>query len=74
MLLSGCSGAPSLTLAGTYFPAWLVCATVAAICAAVARLLMVVTGWAEIIPFQLSVNVALGVMCGLGLWLVWQGG
>lgn len=73
VLLCGCSGAPSLSLAGAYFPAWLVCAVVAVLTAAVSRMLMTATGLAQAMPFQLAVNLSIGTLCGLLVWLVWSG-
>src|ERR1700747_181394 len=40
---TGCGGAPSITTAGAYFPAWLLCAVIAVLVAALIRTLMVAT-------------------------------
>jgi len=72
-LPAGCAGAPSITVAGAYFPAWLACALVAVAGAIVARIAMVATGLAGTLPLQLSVCVALGSLCGLALWAAWVG-
>lgn len=73
LLLPGCSGAPTVSLAGAYFPAWLVCALLAITAAAVSRGLMVATGLAQRLPFQLAVNLAVGTLFGLVAWTVWRG-
>jgi hypothetical protein len=70
-LLSGCSGAPSLTIAGAYFPAWLACAVVGVITTIIARGLMASTHLTTVIPFQLAVCTAIGVLVALAVWLSW---
>jgi hypothetical protein len=70
-LLSGCSGAPSLTIAGAYFPAWLACAVIGVITTVIARGLMALTHLTTIIPFQLAVCSAIGVLVALAVWLSW---
>jgi len=70
-LLSGCSGAPSLAIAGAYFPAWLACAVVGVIPTVIARGLMASTHLTTVIPFQLAVCTAIGVLVALAVWLSW---
>ncbi|HTF69229.1 MAG TPA: YtcA family lipoprotein [Edaphobacter sp.] len=69
--LSGCSGAPSLTIAGAYFPAWLACAVIGVITTAIARGLMASAHLATVIPFQFAVCSAIGVLVALAVWLSW---
>ena len=69
--LTGCGGAPSVTLAGAYFPAWLLCAIVAVVAAVFIRVLMVATGLARLIPYQLAVCCSAGAIVALILWHVW---
>lgn len=74
--LSGCSlvrGAPSFPLFGAYFPGWMFCALLGVFAAIGARALLVATGWAEILPYQLFVCASLGLMFGLLVWLLWFG-
>lgn len=71
VLLNGCSGAPSLALAGAYFPAWLACAVIGVITTVVARGLMASTHLTTVIPFQLAVCSAIGVLVALAVWLSW---
>ncbi|MCO5978732.1 YtcA family lipoprotein [Ideonella oryzae] len=73
LLLPGCSSAPTVSIAGAYFPAWLMCALLGIAAAAVSRGLMVATGLAQRLPFQLAVNLAIGTLFGLGLWMAWRG-
>ena len=68
---TGCGGAPSVTIAGAYFPAWLLCAIVAVLVAAVIRALMVATGFANYIPYQLAVCCSAGAIFALILWHFW---
>jgi len=69
--LAGCAGAPSITIAGAYFPAWLLCSILAAVVAMVTRYAMVTTGLAELVPFQLSVCLSVGVIAAVIVWRIW---
>lgn len=71
LFFSGCTGAPSATIAGAYFPAWLLCALFAVAVAIAVRVLMVVTGLARLVPYQLAVCTSLGVIAALILWRLW---
>lgn len=71
--LGGCAGAPSFTLAGAYFPAWLACAVLGVLAAIAARIGFVATGLAEAVPYQLLVCSAAGVIVAAALWLLWTG-
>jgi hypothetical protein len=70
-LLSGCTvtGAPSFELFGAFFPAWMLCATVGIIGAAVTRTVITLPRLAETIPYRLSVCTAVGVIVALIFWL-----
>ena len=67
------AGAPSLTVAGAYFPAWLLCALAGVAGALVARSVMITTGLAQSLPLQLPVCAAIGTLCGMVLWFFWAG-
>jgi hypothetical protein len=69
--LVGCGGAPSVTVAGAYFPAWLLCALVAVFVAVITRSLMIVTRLSNHIPYQLAVCSSIGVIVALIVWQVW---
>jgi hypothetical protein len=71
--LSGCAvqGAPSYTLFGAYFPAWMFCAAIGLVAAAVARAFFEATGLAYVLPFQLFVCASIGVCAGLAAGLLW---
>jgi YtcA family len=68
---TGCGGAPSVTIAGAYFPAWLLCAVIAVVVAALIRALMVATRLANHIPYQLVVCCSAGAIVALILWHFW---
>ncbi len=68
-----CAGAPSVAVAGAYFPAWLVCALAGVAGTIVARVAMVMTGLAHSLPLQLVVCGSIGTLCGMALWWLWAG-
>ena len=71
--LCGCTGAPSIPIAGAYFPAWLLCALIGVLGAAIARALFVMSGVAQLLPLQLFVCSAIGAaVAALFLW-AWVG-
>ena len=63
LALGGCAtrGAPSYTLFGAYFPAWMFCAGIGLAAAVVARAFFEATGLAYVLPFQLFVCASIGV-------------
>ena len=71
--LTGCGAAPSLTIVGSYFPAWLACGVIGLVAAIVARIIFVSTGLADVLPLQLYVCAAIGVFVACLIWLVWVG-
>jgi hypothetical protein len=75
LALSGCAerGAPSFAIAGAYFPAWMVCALIGIVAAIAARAGFIVSGMANVLPFQLFVCVAVGACVALLAWLIWFG-
>jgi hypothetical protein len=75
LTLSGCAqrGAPSFTLFGAFFPAWMFCALLGIFAAIGARMTFVVSGLSSILPFQLFVCASLGVCFALLAWLLWFG-
>jgi hypothetical protein len=69
--LQGCTlhGAPSYEIFGAYFPLWLLSAVVGLVGALIAHRIFVSTGWAQIVPLQLSVCVAIGLTVAVLFWL-----
>jgi hypothetical protein len=72
-VLAGCGAAPSLTIVGSYFPAWLACGIIGLVAAIVARIVFVATGLADTLPLQLYVCAAIGIFVACLIWLVWVG-
>jgi hypothetical protein len=70
-LLGGCAAAPSITVAGAYFPAWLVCALIGVLGAIVARIVLAGAGLAQALPLQLFVCLSVGVVCAAVAWAGW---
>jgi hypothetical protein len=70
--LTGCSlaGAPSFTLFGAFFPTWMLCALIGIIGAAGTRVVLTTPGISDVVPFQLAVCTAVGVIVGLLAWMV----
>jgi hypothetical protein len=70
--LTGCSlvGAPSFELFGAYFPAWMLCALIGLVGAAGSRMLLTAPAMNTVIPFQLAVCTAVGVIVALLAWIV----
>ena len=66
---TGCSGAPSITIAGAYFPAWLLCGVIGIVGAAGARVVLTTATLGDVIPFQLAVCTAVGVIVALLSWM-----
>ena len=69
--LGGCSatGAPSFDLFGAFFPAWLLCSVIGIAGAGIARIAFVNSGLANVLPYQLAVCTAIGVITAVLVWL-----
>lgn len=61
--LIGCRdfGAPAFSLFGSYFPSWLACAGIGVIAAIVARVLLILVGIDEVLPWRLFVYTCLAL-------------
>jgi hypothetical protein len=70
-LLSGCDGAPSRNILGSYFPSWMICALVGIAFALVARAVFTASGLIEEIPAPLVVLLAIACAGTFALWLIW---
>lgn len=70
ILLTGCTsrGAPSFMLFGAYFPSWLLSAIVGVAAMLIAHRVLVMTGWGRVVPLQLWVCAAIGVVAAVFLW------
>jgi len=72
-LAGGCAAAPSLPIAGAYFPAWLVCTLIGVLGAIVARMVFASAGLAQVLPLQLLVCLSVGLVCAAVAWAFWAG-
>jgi YtcA family len=70
--LSACAlqGAPSFALFGAYFPDWMLVAVIGILAAGAARVVMVMTGLAAVLPLQLLTCVSVGVTTAILVWLI----
>jgi len=75
VFLQGCAlhGAPSYEIFGAYFPLWLTSAVIGLVGALIAHRLFVSTGWAQTVPYQLSVCLAIGLTVAVLFWLAGTG-
>jgi len=74
LALGGCStGAPSFDLFGAFFPAWLLCTVIGIVGAIATRAGFVGTGLSNLVPFQLFVCTAIGLIVAILTWLLWFG-
>ncbi|HRL20860.1 YtcA family lipoprotein [Alcaligenes sp. SDU_A2] len=58
-LLGGCAGAPTVYIAGSYFPAWLVSVLGAIVLTVLLRVLLIRSGVDDALPARLAVYVSL---------------
>jgi hypothetical protein len=71
LALTGCSlrGAPSYSIFGAFFPAWLVCAAIGLAGSVALRGLVIASGIEEAIPFKLLVYIAFAAGVAVWLWM-----
>jgi hypothetical protein len=68
--LGGCdSGAPSLSLVGSYFPAWILCSVIGVAVGLTVRVVLSTTRLAEVAAYPLVVCIASGAIVGILAWL-----
>jgi hypothetical protein len=70
-LLSGCDGAPSRNILGSYFPSWMICALVGIALALAARAIFKASGLLEELPVPFVVMLAIACAGTFALWLIW---
>jgi hypothetical protein len=71
--LGGCAvaGAPSFALFGAFFPAWMLCGLIAIMVAAAAGAVLRGPTFSEVvIPYQLALCTAVGLIVGLLVWTI----
>jgi hypothetical protein len=73
--LGGCgAGAPTLSLVGSYFPAWILCSLIGVAVGLAARVVLSATRLAETAAYPLVVCIAIGIIAGVAAWLVFYRG
>jgi len=73
--LGGCgAGSPTLSLVGSYFPAWILCSLIGVAVGLAARVILSATRLAEVAAYPLVVCIATGVIAGVAAWLVFYRG
>lgn len=62
-------GAPSYSIFGAFFPAWLLCAGLGLLASILLRTVLIAADFEEALPFKLLVYVAFAIGVTLWLWL-----
>jgi hypothetical protein len=68
-----CDYAPTMSLLGSYFPAWMLCAALGIVAAVVIRQILAVAGTSDHVVAPLLTYAALAVSATLLAWLFWFG-
>ena len=71
--VAACSYSPTQNLFGSYFPAWMLCAAIGIVAAAVIRQILAGAGINDYIVAPLLTYAALAVSATLLAWLLWFG-
>ncbi len=71
--LGGCRRAPSLSIAGSFFPVWMFCFVLGIIVATVARVLLLRTGLDQDIKPAVLIYPCIAASCSLTIWLIFFG-
>lgn len=75
--LAGCNAvarSPSISVFGSFFPVWILCAVAGVILTAIARVLLIRTGIDDYLPVPALVYLCLAIGSAIGFWLLWSGG
>jgi len=75
LVLTSCSaaGAPSFTLFGAFFPGWMFCGLTGVAGAIAARTVFTGSGLSSLLPYQLFLCTAIGVIVAIIAWFIWFG-
>jgi hypothetical protein len=73
LCLTGCSGAPSRNILGSYFPSWMVCALIALAITIVVKAVFARTGIDAVLAAPLIAYMALFAAFTFAAWLLWLG-
>ena len=72
-VLTGCAGAPSQNVFGSYFPSWMLCAFAGLFGSIVIHQVLTTTGLGKSVPAPLLLYLALAVAISFAAWLAWIG-
>jgi hypothetical protein len=72
-VLVGCNHAPSQNILGSFFPAWMLCATAGLLLTLVIRQIVIRCGIDGFVPAKLPVYTGLTISLTFILWLGWFG-
>jgi hypothetical protein len=71
--LAGCSASPSVSIFGSYFPSWMLCAFAGLFLATLTRVAFAAAGIDKVLPVPLLVYLAISVAFAFGVWLLCVG-
>jgi hypothetical protein len=71
--LTGCAGAPSRNILGSFFPSWMLCVLVGLVAAVLVSRGLALVGIDKVLPVPLLVYLALTVFFSFATWLLWLG-
>ncbi|HLR81882.1 MAG TPA: YtcA family lipoprotein [Paenalcaligenes sp.] len=72
-LLSGCQYSPSIYIAGSYFPAWLVCVAISIPITIALRVLLIAVGIDDYLPMRLLTYICFALLISLAaLWILFD--
>lgn len=71
--LTGCGGAPSQNILGSYFPSWMLCVLAGIGAAIIVRQGLAAAGIDKVLPAPLLVYLAFTVFFAFATWLAWLG-
>ena len=70
ILLTGCRGAPSINVLGSFFPGWMFCMAIGVVGSLLLRLVFVKTNIDAHLPMRTPVYICLWVLITLLSWLL----
>jgi hypothetical protein len=70
ILLCGCQRAPTISIAGSFFPIWILCVAAGIVFAAIARLVFIRLGLDQGIKPSILIYPCVAVSFALTVWLI----
>lgn len=72
-LLTGCQYSPSIYIAGSYFPAWLVCVAISIPITIALRVVLIMVGIDDYLPMRLLTYICFALLISLAaLWILFD--